>query len=338
MKSPLICLLAAIILASCGTPSTSLRVLQPADITIPSHIQKIGLVNRSLPGKNEQADNIIEGVLTGESIGADREGSELSLTGLAETLRQSERFEISFPAAGYTNRTNGGMNINEVRAICNTHKLDALVVLENFDSDSFVEVIPFKKKQKVKEETVELNYFEARAKLNVRTTWRMYDNSTGNVIDFHVSEDFQDFRNEAPNPDEARRGLPSKRHAINRTGRLAGCNYGSRIAPYWISVGRMYFKKGSDLMKKAYSYSSKNNWDKAVEIWKREATNSDPEIAGRANYNMALACERKGNLTLALDYAKRSRDKFDIKEAGRYVTVLENRIRDQNILDRQLAR
>ena len=67
--------IAATISLSACMSSTSLQVLKPADITLPEHIQKIAVANRSLPSKKNVFGNVLEGLLTGEGIFMDREGS-----------------------------------------------------------------------------------------------------------------------------------------------------------------------------------------------------------------------------------------------------------------------
>jgi hypothetical protein len=334
MRTKLFLTCCILILASC-TPTLRLNVLQPAEISIPPHIYSIGLVNRSVAGKSDRMLNVLEGILTGENIGEDREGGDKALASLKAALDQSERYNVIIPAIPPALKA-GPLTTAEVRSICQQYHLDALVVLEYFDSNSSVNVSQQKKKEKVKEQVVETIFFRADAQLNVNTRWTVYDDSTGAIIDMHDSEDYLSFTNDGNTPELAKAGLPQKRYAINRTGQLAGANYGARIAPYWITVSREYFRKGSDDLKKAASYSKNGIWAKAIEIWKKESTNSNPEIAGRANYNMAIACEREGNVELALVYAKKSRDQYANAKAAYYARVLERRLADQQKLDQQL--
>jgi hypothetical protein len=334
MKRTVHFLILILLFSSC-TPSIRLNVLQPAQITIPSHIYKIGLVNRSIAGKSDRVLNVLEGILTGENIGEDREGSDKALISLKDLLDQSQRYEIIIPAMPRSDKA-GGLTSDEVHTICKQYGLDALVVLEYFDSNSNLQVVQGKRKEKVKEQIVEVTFFKAEVKLNVNTKWTVYDDRSGAIIDAHDSEDYLSFANEGATPDAAKNGLPQKRSAINQTGRVAGSNYGSRIAPYWITVHREYFKKGSDNLKLASKYSKNGNWEQAINLWKRESSSTDPVIAGRANYNMALACEREGNVELALDYAKRSSNQLINSKASSYVRILEKRLRDQQRLDQQL--
>lgn len=319
------------------TPILELNVLQPAEINIPSHIYKIGLVNRSTAGKSDRVLNVLEGILSGEDIGEDREGGDKALAGLKSALEQSERYSILIPPLPKADKA-GGLTTEEVQAICKQYNLDALVVLEYFDSNSIVNVNEGKRKEKVKDQLVEVTFFRADGRLNVNTKWTLYDDSTGAIIDMHESEDYLTFSNEGPTPDAAKGGLPSKRYAINSVGQSAGDHYGTRIAPYWVMVEREYFRKGSDKLKQAARFSKDGIWIKAIEIWKEETTNSDPKIAGRANYNLAIACEREGNVELALVYAKKSRDQYGIAKAANYAKILEGRHKDQQRLDQQLQK
>ena len=314
-----------------------MQILQPANITIPPNIYNIGLINRSVSGKSDRVLNVLEGILTGENIGEDREGGDKAILGLQNALQQSERYHLVLPALAPA-RIAGGLTSAEVHDICRQYKLDALIVLEYFDSNSIINVTQGKRNEKVKEETVEVIFYKANARLNVNTKWKMYDDSTGSIIDLYDSEDYLNFSNEGPNPDAARLGLPQKRYAINRTGEHAGKKYGTRIAPYWITVEREYFKKGSGELKQAAKFSKIGIWAKAIDIWKRETLNNNTTIAGRANYNMAIACEREGNLELALQYAKNARDQFGLAKAATYYNLLNKRLSDQQVLEFQLKR
>ena len=82
--------LIVVMLHSCKTASVYTNVLVPAQITIPQHIQTVGILNRSLPGKGEGWRNFLEGFISGESIMADREGSYNVCKGLAFKIEASQ--------------------------------------------------------------------------------------------------------------------------------------------------------------------------------------------------------------------------------------------------------
>ena len=333
-------LLVVLSLFSC-TSTTYMQVLIPADITLPPYIQRIGIVNRCIPDKESQFMNIMEGVLTGESIGADREGADNTMRGLKNVLDQTNRYEVTIPAVNLKNEGMGAMppplDWTVIHEICSRHQLDALVVLESFDSDSRIFTNPVQRKIKNREgvETV-VTEFLAHADLRIRSKWRVYADSTKDIIDQFSSEDIKPFENVGPNPQAAMAGLPYKRAAINQAGFFAGSNYGYRIAPKWLNVQRFYYTKGNDALKWGGKKAKRGDWKTATEIWRKETSNENNKVAQRAQYNMALACERNGNLDLAIEYAKKSYQMYGNKRAKDYINILERRKRDQAKLDYQM--
>ena len=127
--------------ASCGVSSVVVNVQRPADISVPQNIQKVIVANRSTPGKGNVANNIIEGLVTGEGIGSDKKGSEYCMMGLTEMLSGSERYElknageISLKGTG-TSTFPPLLKWEKVNSICDSYGADALIVLATFDSDS----------------------------------------------------------------------------------------------------------------------------------------------------------------------------------------------------------
>lgn len=328
-------------LYSCA-PKTYISVLQPASITIPPHIQKIGIINRSLASKDDKWLNIIEGILTGESIGADREGAENAMNAVKTELERSGRFTVSLPAVsinGNVVNSDSPLDYTVVHDICQRHNLDGIVALENFDSNSRLNMSLVEDVVRLKNGTSQkvMNSL-ATVDLNVITRWRMYDDSTKNIVDTYTANNNKRFSAKGANPAAAQSALPFKRNAINESGYANGLIYGQRISPYWITINRMYYKRGSDNLQLAAKFTQKNNWNKAIEIWKQEMNvATDKQLAGKACYNMAVACERDGNLKLALEYAELSASRYGFKKAHSYINEIKRRISDRKKLEYQMS-
>lgn len=335
-------IITAFFLSSCAS-YTSMQIMQPAQITIPNHIKKIGIINRSVTDRQNQNQiiNVIEGILTGESIGADRIGSEESLMGVKEALLQTDRFNITIPAVnlnGVANpMLNGPLDYSVIKEICKRHDLDALVVLEYFDSDSRIAVVPRVREVMQNGNKITVSDFIANADLRVRTTWRVYDDSTQSIIDQYTFEDVTSFNNAGPDPQIAQAGLPNKRFAINQSGFHAGKEYGCRISPFWINVQRRFYRKGSHELELANSRATKGRWTEAINVWKNISNSADKKIAGRANYNLAVAAEREGNLEVAMEYAKIARDTYKEKWSSDYIRVLNQRMQNRQKLKEQFG-
>ncbi len=332
-----------LILVSCGTASHQMQILQPATITLPSDIRQVGIINRSLPGEGHGFNNFLEGLVTGESVAADREGSNECLRGLTTGLNQAPRFNAVI-FEGFDLRGTGTrewpefLDWEQVDKLCERFRVDALIALESFDSDielkkrsADVERVIDKKKVIVKE-------YYADLRLNVRSGWTVYQPKGKQIIDRNAFTDEMRWNGSGESPEKALSKLPSKRRSINESGYFSGQQYAIRISPTWVTESRSYFRKATDEFKVAGKYVKMEKWNDAIAIWKRYTVNTDPKIAGRACYNMALASEVDGNLSIALEWANRAWQQHGLKRARSYIKLLENRIRQQERLDQQMQK
>lgn len=332
------------ILSSCVTSSVSLEVLVPADINIPKHIKKVAVVNRSLPDKGEKLGNIIEGFFTGESIKADKEGSMNCVQGLVNILNNSPRFEavlvtsLSLKGTG-TREFPDLLDNNTIDSVCKLYNADALIALETFDSDILLNQGKTDVKKTVDNKDVIVTEFFADLRVNVNAGWRIYDNIDKKMVDQNIFTDEKGWLGKGVNAEEAFKKLPNKRDAINSAGLFAGSQYGIRISPTWTKVVRTYYTKGKDDGFKTAKKNVKNkNWDQAEIIWSNLSKSSIPKTAARACYNMALACEMKGELAEALVWAKKALNDYNLKAARNYANILSTRIMDQDKLKEQMEK
>lgn len=343
MKTLRLLLLAGLVIAlnACKTATVYTNVLVPAEITIPQHIQTIGVLNRSLPAKGEGWSNFLEGFITGESVAADREGSYNVCKGLAFKVNSNPRFKAQL-MEGEDYRGTGTkefpvpLSWAEVEALCKKYNVDAIVTLETFDSDISMRSSSRQVERAVNGENVMVT--EYLSNLNIRTNagWRVYDNLNKRVIDQDVFYDDKGWSGVGASPQEALSKLPSKRRAINDAGFFSGEMMGVRISPNWVRVNRYYYKKGDDRLKAAKKFVKVNNWKEAVLLWSQVAKNPDPKIAGRACHNMALAAEMEGDLNIALEWANKAYKDFMIKKERAYINELNLRVMEAERLKEQL--
>ncbi len=333
-------------LTSCksGMNSVSMQVMKPAPIFIPNHIQKVAVVNRTLASKENKTLGIIESVITGEGIYADREGAEDCLLGLRESLTRTNRFSVYQPAGLNLKGTGTGvlaspMTWEDIQRICTENSVDAVIALDAFDSDSRIDLSsgPVNTKD-AKGNPITITEHNAYLKMNVTTGWSVYDPKERRVIDEFRSVDDLGFNSKGANAIVATAGLPAKRDAAKKTGYRAGQLYGNRISPSWITVSRGYYSKINDNFKLAKKKVQYKDWDGAAEIWKKEALNPDKKIAGMACYNMAVAAEVNGNLDAAMEWATKSYKQFENFKGASYMSILQGRINDVQRLNDQMSK
>ena len=329
------------LISSCTTSSVLVSIQRPADITLSQDVKTVVVANRTSPSKKNLAGNIIEGLITGEGIGMDKKGSEYCINGLVSLLENSDRFNIKnigdleLKGTG-TSSFSMPLKWKKVNGICSSYKADALIVLETFDSDSRVFFgKPIKRTIKRKgKKIVELRY-QAILEMKIESGWRIYDNNKKEIIDENRFTEIKEFTAWGNSNNDAQRNLPILNSALKQSGDFAGIQFGKRISPIWIKARRVYYIGKDDSFKKASKYVKSKDWDKAIEIWKKEVNSNDKKIASKASYNMALASEIKGFLDASIDWAKKAKALGD-KKANSYISTLNKRKQDQIKLNKQL--
>jgi hypothetical protein len=337
--------LGSLFLPSCSTKSARLTVLQPARFTVPEHISKVAVVDRSKPSNGWL--NVLEGVLTGEAIGQDRRSREEAVSGLIEGLRNTPRFEVIRTGIEMTGSRAGAnlpapLSWSEVERICQLHQADAVVTIESFDTNTGVTTKRRENTQKDKNGK-QITTIDYRSEMRTAVTmgWRMYDPRSKNILDEFTTDDFLLSDATGDTEQAAVRQLPAPVTISRRVAFIGGQHYGMRIAPTYVSIQRQYYVKAKGAkasMQKAGRYAETGSWEKAAELWKilYEKYKEEDKIAGRAAYNMAVAAEMKGNLVLALDWAKKSWELHRNKKARQYVFALQMRLEDQEQVSRQM--
>jgi len=348
MKVRVIYLLAGIAFSmlACKSTSTQIDVLQPAEIFIPEHIETIVTIDRSKPASGFLS--FLEGALSGEQIGQDREGRRRALEGLAEALTRTPRFAVRH--SGYEKTGSNArlrliepMNWYEIKALCDEFDADAVLAIEMYDSDVIVSMEEKERKNKDKEgnETIE-KYFDADMDLSIQMGWRLYDPKSSQIIDEFTTRDDDSGSAQGESDEQARERLPDTYRMARDISFHAGRLYGERIAPTWISVSRSFYStvKGPDQseMERATRMAETRDWKGAAKIWNQLVSRAtDQETRGKAAFNMAVANECLGKLEIAKDWAQRAYVNFGNKKARGYLNTIERRIYEQQLVAEQMG-
>jgi len=336
----LIYLFVVSVFMSCGTSTLMVSVQRPADISVPQSVQSVVVANRSIAGKGNKVGNVLEGIFSGEGIGADKKGSEYCIMGITEMLQSSERYslkasEITLNGTG-TSTFPEILSWEDVNSICSNYGADALIVLSTFDSDSrTIEGKSVVRTRTIKGAKVKEVKYPVTLVMEIQSGWRIYDNTKQQIVDVNTFTEVKEFVAWGANHTEARTNLPSKRQALKTSGMFAGEQYGFRITPVWVKVSRTYYSGKLDEFKLAKNYVRRGDWDDAINLWKPLTDHTDIKIARRAYFNLALASEIKGSLQTAIDYAKKA-EQMGEKKATSYISTLKKRQRDEERLKEQL--
>lgn len=340
--------LSVAVLGTACMPKTQLRVLEPAAVDVPSDIQVIGVVDRSRPSDvGGTVLGALEGLITGETLGADTQGREAALEAAIRVLEESPRFDVVIVP---DNDRNGSslfdreLDHRTVERICRQVGCDALLALEAFDSDSALQVNgitvnaltnPEALKRQV--QGLDLDDVSASSETTVMASFRMYDADQDRVVD-ELRDRTRTWRwQETGSLVDVRRAMPQSGAQVGRAASQVGADYAARIAPSWQWVQRRYYGGGDPRLKDAKRYVKAGDWEGAMRIWQGLLDSPDSKVRGRAAFNMALAHEAKSEFSEALDMARRAAVALNNGKSRDYVFTLEQRERDEARLARQMT-
>jgi len=344
MRKYIIILTLAFLLVSCKTNQLYLNVTEPAPVTVPAYIKKVGVINRSAPTDETKAIDVIDKVLSLEGDKLDKEGAVESIKGLSEELLNNNRFTEVKVLNDISFKTNKlalfpvPLSWEIVEKICNETGTDALFSLEKFDTDTRISYS--NRPVEIKTPLGKLAGLEHQADMNtiVKTGWRIYDPASKAILDEYIYEDAIVFTGRGINPLLAAGALIGRKDAVNKVSNEAGHGYAMRLIPYRLRVYRDYYVKGTTNFKIAKRKAQMGNWDEAGELWKKETENPKIKVAGRAVYNMAIISEINGDLDSALGWAQKSYEDYNNKLGIKYVRILENRKYKNEVLKTQEER
>jgi hypothetical protein len=343
MKKQILYALIAFTFSSCSsTQLVFLTVNQPAPVTVPSHIKKAAILNRGESSRNRVVE-VVDKIFSLEEARLDKEGALASITGITDELYKTNRFEEVITVDGvYPGSTVPGLfpaplTWKEVEAICARYHTDALFSLEIFDTDSKISYTtspvtintPFGKIPGVEHTANMLTV--------VKTGWRMYDPASRIILDEFPMEKRINLYGKGVNPTAAAAAILGRKDAVKQAATNAGHQYAERILPYSLRVQRDYYVKATENFKTAKRKAQTGNWDGAASLWQKETSNTDPKVAGRACYNMAIISEINGNLDEAINWARKAYEQYNIRLGLQYVNILERRKINDALVNEQTA-
>lgn len=327
---PLILVILCIV---CSAADITFRAMLPALVEVPKHIKTIAIIDRSVPDDNIR--NIIEGGLTGEGIGQDKLGTQTAIDGVNAMLQNSVKFAVI-----RTNEAMIGQDVisaafpeplpwTKIEEICKKYEADAIIALEIYDSDFIITGgkagIPGKG-------------LAAHGVATVKIGFRFYDLANGTIIDEYLFTHRMNWDAGGGNILEAVASVMWKNDAIRKASYDAGYMYGQRISPSYYYITRHYFRraKRNDDMAEGARMMEANDWDHAIEALNSALENGHRKIKGRAAHNLAVVYEILGDLEQAREYARMAWGKYKIKKSRDYGFILNERIKEQELLKYQL--
>jgi hypothetical protein len=105
-----------------------------------------------------------------------------------------------------------------------------------------------------------------------------------------------------------------------------------------IRISRPFYGKSKHINETAEGsrFADVNQWDKAIESWKRGLAKASGKEAGQLAYNIAVGYEVLGEYGNALTWAQDAWTRYENKYARSYVHTLQRRIDEEEVLKVQM--
>ncbi len=316
------------------------EVKRPALITVAQDIQTIAIVNRALPTQKSN----LEGALTGEKPSQDKELTQECLRGLNDLLLTSNRFEVqrieqTYNAADEKSLSFGApLSWEFVDSICQVNNVQALLVLEFFDTD-FNILNPGATAANAVGNVLNGNpnaTVEVRGTATARAGFRVYDPKKKTILYEDRFTYKKTWTQRSNNPVEAMSKLIKKNDALFDVSYITGKQFAKNIVPlyYWEHRDMYKGKKGD--MQRGERQALAKDWEGAVQTWTEVYERSaKSKIRAKAAFNAALGYEVLGNLTEAQKWIQRAYIEKGKNEALEYSNIIDKRIREQEKLKYQ---
>lgn len=326
-----------LVLCSCaGTRGMNVEVMRAAEITVNPEIKNIAIVNRSVP----TAKPTLESTLTAEMPAQDKDLSEECLRGMVETLNTSSRFK--------TVRVEGAMNAPDERSIafgapfswtmvdslCAANSVDALIVLEYFDTD-FAILNPGATAAAAVGSVLNGGggQVEARGTATAHAGYRIYYPKTKSII----YEDRFDYKKtwtqQSTNPIDAVAKLIKKNQALIEVSYETGSEFSMNVVPLYYWEHRDMYKGKKGAMERGERQALARDWAGAIQTWTEVyETSTKGKTRAKAAFNTALGYEVQGDLIKAKEWVQKAYIEDGKDVALHYSNILEERIREQEAL------
>ena len=298
-------IIASTLFSSCSKYGyVSLKYPTAPYAVLPDNIHNIAVVNRSLT-KKENKKPIIDAILTGEIGGSDKEASDEAIKGVFDRINGWRHISIIIPPhtrlyGTGTRETPEILDWKVVKSICDSSNADALLVLENFDSNSGIVADNINNQVNAVLTGNAPPRPIVQVRMNVESFWRLYDPSTQKIIDEYKSTNFINY-------DGGVLAIPPP-EALLQTAYASGEQYIQRFLPGYYYVKREMFKRGKGSEKyeflKGFRRSEVADWQGASEVWLELTKSKRRKNAGRACLDMAVACEVLGKTNDAFMWAR----------------------------------
>ncbi len=326
------------LLSSCGTSRIVFDIITPPEINLPGGIENSAVVSLVSPDIGNDLENVNE-LFKGRGELINQVAAQGCIEGFRKEIESNTNIlleQVLLPEEEILHsQEQMDLPWEVLDSICIALDKESVIALKSFDSRTAMDYSGYDRKTEknpMKVWSIDFAYnvstdyvYIARLKVYVNIGWKIYHPAERTIVQDRVYYDSLFTEAKGMTKNEAERGLPGIKNAVEDAGYVAGARFASKISPRRTAVERKYFKSGNEDFKQANTFVEMRYWDEAAEYWEKNIENPKPKIAGCARYNLALICEMNGKLEEAIDLVKSAGKQYHHKVIETYLQILMNR-------------
>jgi hypothetical protein len=309
-------LFAGLLLVSCKSYFETITIenVSPSKDELPNDIQSITLMNRSM---NTQFQNYLEDSLQAyyyrngyqlSKIALDSTACDTTILSLANLMIESGRYDVVVPLVRNIKRDISyellpeKLTENQVSTICREYNTDALMVLERFYAKTMAD---YTSERYINPSTGSSFAFYASLDVKYGAFFRIYKPGENHLYKEIELVDTIYWESSDYSQERLFGKLPSIKQALISAGIKVALDLDGKISPNWIPEKRGYFlfsskgDRGQQLM-------NENNYEEAYTYWAELAQSKNRKTRSKAEFNLALLNELKGDIDAAIDWGLKS--------------------------------
>jgi len=329
MKKIIIAFLSLTIFSCSSVREMQVFVPKPTLVTLPSDVKRMVIVDKT-QGNFLTA---IEGILTGEMIGIDKILAQECMTGLKNPFLKNSQIQITQHPERLKseNMTSTGfgtvMKPNLIEQIARQHNADALLVLEYFDSDFTVRDI-------TPPNNIGTVMFQGYAKAKVGI--RIYLPKTQNIFYENSFSFAKNYGETAVNKAQLLGKLAIGTDAMKFVSYELGQYVAKRFVTYRTWEDREIMKGKTEITKRAERQIIAQDYENAITTLENAFKNEPKgEIKADIAHNLGYCYEIQGDLQLSKKWLTEAYTISGSSKSQRYLDIINQRIREELLLEMQ---
>jgi hypothetical protein len=323
-----------------STKPLYIEIPQKSKKELPENIQSLLLVARIVDDRytDLKADSLqkifYHHQFDYDTIINDIQAVDTTLKALGELLFESGRYDFvipenRFPEFEKNTFITKEMPWDEVKTLCDTFGTDAILSLDYF-------------KTRVTTEYDKENFFDpgsnsfyavAKAQMKVAydALFRVYDPGRERIIMREFLRDTIIWEDEDSSTNLLFDRFTPVKKALTEAGIAIALDLSGEISTKWYEEKRSYFATGDSNMKQAAQLLNAGQWEPAIALWNETVENDKSKsLKSKAEFNIALGYELKGDLNSAIEWALKSYETMYRTNTYNYLEILKRRKNDIN--------